>query len=56
MALGCSGNNNKIKAMFLADANIFSNNSGPLGVKPTVDTPGMGGGHTLCSIPPCFCF
>lgn len=43
MALGCLGNKDKIKAVFLADANIFSNNSGPLGVKPTVDTPGMGG-------------
>lgn len=39
VALGCLGNKDKIKAMFLADANIFSNNSGPLGVKLTVDTP-----------------
>lgn len=43
MALGRVGEKDKLKAVFLADANIFSNNSGPLGVKPTVDTPGMRG-------------
>lgn len=42
VALGCSGSNDKIKAVFPADAKIFSSNSGPLGVKPTVDTAGMG--------------
>ena len=50
VALGCLGNKDKIKAVFLTDANIFSNNSGPLGVKPTVDTPGMGGSYfVFCS-------
>lgn len=48
VALGCLGNKDKIKAVFLADANIFSNNSGPLGVKLTVDTPRHWGGVILC--------
>lgn len=51
VALGRLGEKDKLKAVFLADANIFSNNSGPLGVKPTVDTPGMeGGGVILCAL------
>lgn len=56
VALGRVGEKDKLKAVFLADANIFSNNSGPLGVQPTVDTPGMRGVNTLCFALPHFCF